>query len=45
VAPLAEYSGTSGGEVRAMFDAIIETVRDPDAYGVWQVPIVAGRRA
>jgi ubiquinone/menaquinone biosynthesis C-methylase UbiE len=45
VAPLAEYSGTSGEEVRAMFDAIIETVRDPDAYGVWQVPIVAGRRA
>jgi hypothetical protein len=26
-----------------MFDAIIDTVNDPQAYGVWHVPVVAGR--
>ena len=44
-APLAEHSGMSWEEVRAMFDAIIATLQDPDGYGVWQVPVVAGRRA
>jgi len=43
--PLAAHSGISLVEVRAMFDAIIATLQDPDGYGVWQVPIVAGRRA
>jgi ubiquinone/menaquinone biosynthesis C-methylase UbiE len=44
-APLAEHSGMSLEEVRGMFDAIIATLEDPDGYGVWQVPVVAGRRA
>lgn len=43
-APLAEHSGIPLSEVRAMFDAIIATINDPDAYGVWQVPVIAGRR-
>lgn len=41
---LAEASGIAPHEVRAMFDAIIATVNDPQAYGVWQLPVVAGRR-
>lgn len=44
-APLAEHSGLPQEEVRAMFDAIIATLNDPDGYGVWQIPVVSGRRA
>jgi SAM-dependent methyltransferase len=29
---------------RALFDYIIASVRNPDEYAVWQVPIVSGRR-
>jgi ubiquinone/menaquinone biosynthesis C-methylase UbiE len=43
--PLAAHSGISLEEVRGMFDAIIATLQDPEGYGVWQVPVVAGRRA
>lgn len=43
-APLAAHSGMAVSEVRAMFDAIIATIHDPNGYGVWQVPVVAGRR-
>jgi ubiquinone/menaquinone biosynthesis C-methylase UbiE len=45
VAPLTKASGMSHERVSAMFDAVIDTVGDPLAYGVWQVPVVAGRRA
>lgn len=44
VAPLAAASGMGSERVRAMFDAVIDTVADPAAYGVWHVPVVAGRR-
>jgi hypothetical protein len=30
-------------QVRAHFDAMLATLRDPDGYGVWFVPVVAGR--
>ncbi len=30
-------------EVAAGFDAIVASLRDPDSYGVWQLPIVSGR--
>jgi ubiquinone/menaquinone biosynthesis C-methylase UbiE len=40
---LAAAGRLSRTEVRAMFDAIIDTVNDPQAYGVWHVPVVAGR--
>lgn len=43
-AALAAHSTLSEAEVRAAFDAIIATVEDPNDYGVWQVPVVAGRR-
>ena len=44
VEPLAAHSSLAVGEVRASFDAIIATVEDPDSYGVWHVPVIAGRR-
>jgi len=42
---LGARSRLRGGEVRALFDQIIESVRDPEQYAVWQVPIVSGRKA
>ncbi len=42
--PLATAGRVSQADVLAMFEAIIDTVRDPQAYGVWHVPVVAGRR-
>ena len=45
VEPLAHASHFSAQQVRAMFNAVIATVNDPQAYGVWQVPVIAGRRA
>lgn len=44
-AALAQHSALSEREVRAAFDAVIATVLDPDSYGVWQVPVIAGQRA
>jgi len=29
-------------EARAHFDDMIETIRDPDGYGVWFIPVIAG---
>jgi hypothetical protein len=31
-------------QVSALFDASIATLRDPQGYAVWQLPVVAGRR-
>lgn len=42
---LGSRSRLRGGEVRALFDQIIDSVRDPDQYAVWQVPIISGRKA
>ena len=41
---LAEASGKPDGQVRAAFQALIDEIRDPDGYGVWMVPVVAGRK-
>jgi hypothetical protein len=30
--------------VRALFDYIIASIRNPDEYAVWQVPIVSGKK-
>ncbi len=38
------HAGLEKGEVRALFDASIESILDPDAYAVWHVPIVSGRK-
>lgn len=39
---LAEASGKTVAQVRALFQALVDEVRDPDGYGVWMVPVVAG---
>jgi ubiquinone/menaquinone biosynthesis C-methylase UbiE len=31
-------------EARALFDYVIASVRNPDDYAVWQVPVVSGRK-
>jgi SAM-dependent methyltransferase len=31
-------------EGRARFDAALATLRDPEGYAVWQLPVVAGRK-
>ena len=43
-AVLAQSSGTPLPEVRARFDAALATLRDPEGYAVWQLPVVAGRK-
>lgn len=40
-----QYTPVSAAEFRAHFDDMIETIRDPDGYGVWFVPVVSGRKA
>jgi SAM-dependent methyltransferase len=34
----------SPGEVRALFDVVIDAILDPSQYAVWHVPIVGGRK-
>lgn len=41
---VAAHAGLDGDEVRAHFDSMLETLRDPSGYGVWFVPVVAGRK-
>lgn len=41
---LAEASRQPVAAVQARFQALIDEVLDPDGYGVWMVPVVAGRK-
>lgn len=41
---LAQSAGRGVGEVQCLFDAALATLRDPEGYAVWQLPVVAGRR-
>jgi SAM-dependent methyltransferase len=41
---LAEHTRFSRAEVVAHFDDMIETLRDPDGYGAWLVPVLSGVR-
>ena len=43
-AVLAEAEGRPEAEVRALFEACLATLRDPEGYAVWQLPVVAGRK-
>jgi SAM-dependent methyltransferase len=40
---LAEHTSLNRAEIDANFDDMIATIRDPDGYGVWHVPVVAAR--
>jgi hypothetical protein len=41
---ISKYSKLRVDEVRALFDHIIESIRNPNEYAVWHVPIVSGRK-
>jgi ubiquinone/menaquinone biosynthesis C-methylase UbiE len=41
---VAQVTPVTNEQFHAHFDDMIETIRDPDGYGVWFAPIVAGRR-
>jgi ubiquinone/menaquinone biosynthesis C-methylase UbiE len=41
---LAASSALPLAQISALFDASIATLRDPQGYAVWQLPVVAGRR-
>src|SRR6204780_1221945 len=38
------HTALSSADARALFDFIIASIRNPDEYAVWQVPIVSGRK-
>jgi hypothetical protein len=40
---VARYGGFSAEEAAARWDDQIATIRDPDAYAAWMVPVVSGR--
>jgi SAM-dependent methyltransferase len=42
---IAQHTSIPRDRVVAHFDDMIETLRDPAGYGVWHVPVVAGRVA
>jgi ubiquinone/menaquinone biosynthesis C-methylase UbiE len=43
VGPLSQVTRFSAAEIRAFFDDMIECIRNPEGYAVWQVPVVSAR--
>jgi SAM-dependent methyltransferase len=43
VQPIGDLTRLTHEQVRAHFDDQIETIRDPDGYGVWFVPVLSAR--
>ncbi len=41
---LGERSRLTSWEAPALFDQVIASIRDPDSYAVWHVPVVSGRK-
>lgn len=41
---IAEYSGLAVEHVRAVWDDMIACIRNPDGYGVWQIPVISGKK-
>lgn len=39
---IAEHSGLEVELVRSVWDDMINCIRSPDGYGVWQIPIISG---
>jgi ubiquinone/menaquinone biosynthesis C-methylase UbiE len=44
VAAIGARTALSSDEARALFEYIIASIRNPDDYAVWQVPIISGRK-
>jgi hypothetical protein len=42
-APIGELTPVSRGAAAACFDRMIATIRNPNAYAVWMVPVVSAR--
>ncbi len=40
---IGDHTDLSADEARAAFDAMIEAIRRPDGYGVWQLPVISGK--
>lgn len=40
---IAQHTSVTREQFDAYFNDMIETIRDPDGYGVWHVPVVAAR--
>ena len=41
---IAEHSGMDVEQVRAVWNDMIACIRNPDGYGVWQIPIISGTK-
>src|ERR1700733_15292944 len=41
---ISKHSKLPPDEVRALFEHIIASIRNPDEYAVWHIPIVSGRK-
>jgi hypothetical protein len=41
---IGAHTALSAAEARALFDYVIGSIRNPQDYAVWQVPIVSGRK-
>jgi SAM-dependent methyltransferase len=41
---ISEHTALPVGELRALFDQVSASIRDPHQYAVWQVPVVSGRK-
>jgi SAM-dependent methyltransferase len=41
---LARNTKLEAGEVRALFDYVVEAIADPEQYVVWHIPVVSGRK-
>lgn len=40
---LARHTALGVDEIRALFDAVVAAIGDPDQYVVWHIPIVSGK--
>ena len=41
---LARHTALGVDEIRALFDAVVDAIGDPQQYVVWHIPIVSGRK-
>jgi len=41
---LSQHSGSKPTEVRSFFEAMIASIRNPEEYAVWHVPVLSGRK-
>ncbi len=41
---ISQQTGAKLAEVRAYFEAMIASIRHPDEYAVWHIPVLGGRK-